>query len=106
MKEYSLGSDKLDNDYDLAVVKDADIVVYDYENYGYEGDGYLVAVKDSKYYYCYLGHCSCYGPTDDFKYDKPYNNLIILKAAMINNTYGSDNPRIEGIINKLKEVLS
>jgi hypothetical protein len=44
---------------------DADIFVYAYETGSYEGSGFAIWKKDDKYYYHELGHCSCYGPTEN-----------------------------------------
>jgi hypothetical protein len=41
-------------------------VRYWYANGGYDGDGELLASKGGRWYYHYLGLCSCYGPVDHF----------------------------------------
>lgn len=72
-KIVSLGSDEL-SEYDLynhyygrGVEKTtkvrADIFVYAYQNDGYEGSGIAVWRRNRKWFYHYLGHCSCDGPT-------------------------------------------
>ena len=69
MDVYSLGQEKLSDEYDLAPYlgeEKYDWVVYRYNNYGYDGDGELVALgKDGLLYCMSLGHCSCYGPVDN-----------------------------------------
>ncbi len=70
MDIYSVGKDEL-SDWDFSEVKDGLYrwIVYEYENYGYEGDGTAVAYKESDgLLYCKgLGHCSCYGPMDSWE---------------------------------------
>jgi hypothetical protein len=61
MIEYSVGPD------DLSIgdrFKDADWVVYWYQDGGYDGRGTLVWKQGDKYETTNLGHCSCYGPLD------------------------------------------
>jgi hypothetical protein len=46
-----------------------DAIFYWYVNGGYDGYGALIAVKDNRWYIKDLGHCSCYGPLEDFATD-------------------------------------
>ena len=63
MKKYCL-SEKL-GDYDFEYIgNDYEWVVYHYENWGYEGDGELVAYDGDILHIYQLGHCSCYGPLE------------------------------------------
>lgn len=59
------------DEWDLEKVKalEPDAVFYWYVTGSYEGSGALIAVKDGKWYTKDLGHCSCYGPLDDFATD-------------------------------------
>ena len=69
----NLGRDEL-SDYDLKksfYLKeelghkvDADKFIYAYEQHTYDGSGIAVWNRGDKWYYHYLGHCSCYGPTE------------------------------------------
>lgn len=43
---------------------DFDLLVYAYENHGYEGSGFAVWKKGDKYFYHEMGHCSCNGAWD------------------------------------------
>lgn len=49
--------------------------IYYYENEGYEGLGTCLAYKDTKWYTCDLGHCSCYGPFEEFNLTIPFDTL-------------------------------
>lgn len=54
---------------------------YWYENYGYEGGGWLVARKGEKWGTANLGHCSCYGPEEAIsEMTLDYANFDQLKA--------------------------
>lgn len=64
MKEYNIGHDDLDFS---EVLADADWVVYWYESGDYDGSGTVAWKMGDKYETEGLGHCSCYGPTDDVK---------------------------------------
>jgi len=68
MKIYKVkGCDSLDKwDFDQfkKEVPDADLLVYYYENGGYDGSGMAIWRKGRKYGYAYLGHCSCDGPME------------------------------------------
>jgi len=73
-KIVSLGKDEL-RESDFSVTYDApyigkveaDILIYSYESYGYEGSGVAVWRNNGKWAYQYLGHCSCNGPTEDMR---------------------------------------
>jgi len=84
--------------------KNLEVIVYDYTNEGYEGYGDLIGFDGKNYYHAYLGHCSCYGPLDDFNLNNPIPNLIALKEKITGENFNTK----EGnkLINKLKEVLS
>lgn len=43
----------------------ADVLIYAYEDYGYDGSGVAVWRNNGEWSYQYLGHCSCDGPTED-----------------------------------------
>lgn len=64
------------NEYELKDIKklEADWFVYYYESGCYDGQGFAIWKKDEKYFYSNLGHCSCYGPTDDLN-SIPYSNF-------------------------------
>ncbi len=42
-----------------------DLVVYSYETGSYEGSGFAIWKKGENWFYDDLGHCSCYGPTEN-----------------------------------------
>lgn len=65
MEIYNVGVDELAN-YELECRDDFKFIVYQYENYGYEGDGEAVGLclTDNMLYIKNLSHCSCYGPMD------------------------------------------
>jgi len=63
MKKYCLCEEL--QDYDFECIGDNyEWVVYHYENYGYEGDGELIAYDGDILHIYQLGHCSCYGPLE------------------------------------------
>ena len=61
-------SESLD-DYEIKNIEklEADWCVYYYKSGSYEGSGFAVWKKYNKFYYHDMGHCSCYGPTDEMK---------------------------------------
>lgn len=54
--------------YDLEdiIKKNLDWLVYHYERGDYEGSGYAVSSKDGVLREHNLGHCSCYGPVEQW----------------------------------------
>lgn len=61
--------DLKDSPYDVGSVNQNDyyFLVTDYEEGYYDGNGEAIAFgKDGKLYFSNLGHCSCYGPLDEF----------------------------------------
>lgn len=41
----------------------------------YEGNGQMLILKDKKWYYHSMGHCSCYGPLDEISFNVGYSTL-------------------------------
>lgn len=68
METYQVGVSELD-EYGLRHLRenhpDAIYVVYDYEHPDYEGWGQAVVKTPDGFWSINLGHCSCYGPTDE-----------------------------------------
>jgi len=72
-KFYSVGPDELTDEDQVALSGGQyDWVVYWYENYGYDGSGEAVGLLDGRRVLEIfdLGHCSCYGPLEDWQYGK------------------------------------
>lgn len=70
MEVYNVGSDELDFSLDEKFLW----VVYSYESDYYEGYGEAVAYdKNGNIHIFGLGHCSCYGPLEDW----PHSDEII-----------------------------
>lgn len=46
-----------------------EVVIYWYENWGYEGRGQALALKDGKWYLHSLSHCSCNDPVSGFRFN-------------------------------------
>lgn len=44
-----------------------DMIVYSYNDYGYEGSGFMIGRKGRKYFYHEMSHCSCNGPLDNIE---------------------------------------
>jgi len=70
-----------DEAYDEDILEDFGVtfVIYYYENEGYEGLGKCLAYKEGKWYTNDLGHCSCYGPFDNF----PENTFDNIEDAIV-----------------------
>ena len=63
---FNVGTDTLD-EYELEklYLKADDVVIYKYEQGAYDGNGIIVVKHgNGSVQYANLGHCSCYGPTD------------------------------------------
>ena len=80
MKIISIGRDKL-GDYDLErdhygdnsrpLLDDSNLFIYHYTDHGYEGSGLAIwRTNKGRWGYSGLGHCSCYGPTEEIKSGK------------------------------------
>jgi len=72
MNIINTGPDTLD--FTGQAVPGCSTIVYYYENHGYDGSGSAVALIDNPFgnfvaYRISLGHCSCYGPLDEVKWD-------------------------------------
>jgi len=54
------------SEYEIKEVErlEADFFVYRYESGCYDGSGFAIWKKGKKWFYDYLGHCSCNRPTD------------------------------------------
>lgn len=69
MKVYKIrGCDSLDKwdfDYLKREHPNADVLVYNYTDGGYDGSGFALWRDGDKFGYAYLGHCSCNGPLED-----------------------------------------
>ncbi len=65
-KIISVGRDEL-SEWDLKEVEklEFDLMVYGYENGGYDGSGFAAFKKGDKWFYQELGHCSCNGPLEN-----------------------------------------
>jgi hypothetical protein len=48
---------------------------YWYASGSYEGDGAILMVKDGKWNWGDMGHCSCYGPTEHLEFKPSYESL-------------------------------
>jgi len=102
MKVYQVGPDSA---YDEPQGIDGQYVwlVYWYEEGSYEGNGEAVALgKDGKLYGYDLGHCSCYGPFDDYgsnREDVALADLLEVKDNI------HDQDWHEAIKTKVKELL-
>lgn len=70
-KVIALHRDKSEHftDYTLEEINElsADFFVYWYESGSWDGRGFAIWKRDDKWFYDGLGHCSCYGPTENLK---------------------------------------
>lgn len=68
MQVYKVGADEL-SEYEWGAIQSEEYVwfAYDYTADSYEGWGMAVALrKDGQLQYNSLGHCSCYGPMENW----------------------------------------
>lgn len=88
--------------YDEGVLEDNNIefAVYDYTNEGYEGYGNCLASKGNSWYTHNLGHCSCYGPFEEFDLKQPFNSLEEAIATLHNDDYSKS---FDGAIKRMYE---
>lgn len=104
MKIYKITtSDKL-SEYELERFKEktkAEWAVYDYEIGHYDGSGFMIWRKNKKYYYHDMGHCSCYGPTEEVA-GISYNSFKEIEKIGRNYT------KAKGVIEliKMKKLIS
>ncbi len=113
---YSVGPILLDG-YDLQhLPDDLAAVIYWYEQGDYEGDGILVELhNDYTVSYGYLGHCSCFGPMDqwsenrdrrmpiaEFRELETYDNAFKMRERM---PADSDYKMWQAIFAKFKEIV-
>lgn len=63
--------------YDYSVLDNYDIsrIWYFYEIGDYDGTGYLIYKSGKRYGKHYMGHCSCFGPLEDFACSPEYNSV-------------------------------
>lgn len=84
----------------------ADVFIYSYNNYGYEGSGIAVWRYNNKWSYQYLGHCSCYGALEDIKTsDKAKFSLKQIKEILLSkdNENNKDCKIVATYLNKYKK---
>lgn len=104
MQKYSVGIDELNDGelFDLEENSDIDWIIYDYEDYGYEGSGWaLVRNKNDIYLLYNLSHCSCYGPLDN-TYIVRYNSWTEITANSCHALFEVP----ENIWQKAQEIMS
>lgn len=65
-----------------------DFLVYDYENGGYEGNGFAAWKKGDDWFYHELGHCSCNGPMDNVQSSAKIPVTVEQVIALAENAYG------------------
>lgn len=67
------------SNYDLKelVLLDVDEVWYWYATAPYEGSGYMLLRKGNLYDVANIGHCSCYGPVDNIKFNGKELNIML-----------------------------
>jgi len=72
------------DEYDLHNLESSDIeqVWYYYYRDSYEGSGQIIAYGNGKWYIHDCGHCSCYGPTENFSTNAHYESLDELEQAL------------------------
>lgn len=87
-KIISVGRDEL-SEYDFERLEKLgfDLMVYGYEDGGYDGSGFAAFKKGDQWFYQELGHCSCYGPLENV--ETSANMLVSLDQviALAENSY-------------------
>ena len=58
-----------------------DEIRYWYARGDYEGSGIMLLLKEGLWYPWHMGHCSCYGPLDNFALGEGYASLDALLAS-------------------------
>lgn len=79
---------------------DADEIWYWYATGNWEGSGQLVARQGDLYFHHDMGHCSCYGPTENLYEGVAPEPLESLKARWDNNS--SYWKQVEPLFNAIK----
>lgn len=67
--------DLLELGYDVSG-SDFDLFVYDYHTGDYEGWGDAIILKNGKWYWLNMGHCSCYDAMEDWPGDDVGDSII------------------------------
>lgn len=75
----------------------ADWIVYNYQTAPYEGSGVSIHKKDGKYYQSNLGHCSCYGPTENLEEKEGYDSIESLLKNCSKNLINEIQPLLDVI---------
>jgi len=96
---YRVGEDELYGVHEYFEDFGALWVVYDYEQYSYEGRGSLVYWTGEKLIEIGLGHCSCFGPLDDWEDGVP----VQLSDLLNDDIHATELPG--SVIKKVKELL-
>lgn len=107
MKIYNIGPTELE-DYELENIDQSKYqwLVYWYKYECWEGDGSVAALGiDNKLYFWNIGHCSCYGPFEEFLGNKNDPNIITIEQLKtdIDSIHYSYNYEVT---NKVLELLN
>jgi hypothetical protein len=78
------------------------VLAYWYENHGYEGSGVAVFTDGISFGYEYLGHCSCYGPTDKDWVFK-YSSMTELEKAVISEASWQESGDVIALMKEVTE---
>ena len=98
MEVYQVGQDEAD----FGHVEDFVWVVYDYTIGDWSGDGEAIALrKDGMLVEFNLGHCSCYGPTDEF----PNGGEVHSAEQYLRPIVSAIDERSNPIVDKIRELL-
>ena len=88
------------SDYEIRDVNliNPDMFIYSYVYEGYEGTGFAVWRRGNDWFYDYLGHCSCNGPTENFD----TANRAVFTYAQVKDIASKD-PHGLAVINYIEE---
>lgn len=103
---YNVGPDELGSDLQPLIESGKyKWIVYHYENHGYDGTGELAAMDAANGLiatYC-LGHCSCYGPLDEFQ---SLSGSVAVADYVRVNDHAYYRDAMEPIRNKVAELTA
>ena len=110
-KIISVGRDELSEwDFERLEKLEFDLMVYGYENGGYDGSGFAAFKKGEQWFYQELGHCSCNGPLENV--ETSANMLVSLEQviALAEDGYSDSSKKVtqylkKNFVDKVDEVI-
>lgn len=89
------------DEYDLRAFRpDTEKLVYYYGTGSYCGSGQALYYWHGNWYHADLGHCSCYGPTENVDYTNPISSLSAWLEQSTPEFHAEVQPLIDAIQNE------